>query len=119
VGAYLSEDTPFTKRQREELTEIINEAVRQTLKEEMDKAIESGRLSEAVSKYDEVQSGLININSADAKELKTLNGIGDARASAIITYREINGPFGSIDELMLVDGISESILNKIRENITI
>ena len=42
---------------------------------------------------------LININTASREELKTLQGIGQVRADAIIKYREAHGPFKSLDEL--------------------
>ncbi len=64
-------------------------------------------------------SALININTADAAGLKNLSGIGDAKASAIISYREANGGFGSIEELTKVDGIGEATLNRLRDQITI
>lgn len=63
--------------------------------------------------------GLININTATVKELMTLNGIGEAKASAIITYRTQNGLFNSIEEIMNVQGITESIYLKIKDSITV
>ena len=50
-------------------------------------------------------SGLVNINTATVEELCTLSGIGESRANAIITYREQNGPFQSIEDIMKVSGI--------------
>ena len=47
----------------------------------------------------------IDINSADAKTLEALNGIGPAKAEAIVAYREANGPFATIEDLSLVKGI--------------
>ena len=64
-------------------------------------------------------NGKVNINYATFDELKTLNGIGDAKAKAIIEYRLKNGNFKTIDELKNVNGISESIYAKIKENITV
>lgn len=61
----------------------------------------------------------ININIASKDELKTLSGIGDTKAEAIIEYRDSNGGFKSIDELKNVSGIGEGTLNKIREKINI
>ena len=64
-------------------------------------------------------SGLVNINTADVNGLKTLSGIGDAKAQAIISYREANGGFHSVEELTQVDGIGEATLQKLRDAITI
>ncbi len=62
---------------------------------------------------------LININTATSSELQTLSGIGPAMAEKIITYRESNGYFMQIEDIMNVDGIGENKFNKIKENITI
>ena len=55
----------------------------------------------------QMQSGVVNINTADAAALKSLSGIGDAKAQAILTYREEHGSFSSIEEIMQVPGIKE------------
>lgn len=62
---------------------------------------------------------LVNINTATSSELQTLNGIGPNMAERIIKYREQNGGFTQIDDIMKVEGIGESKFNKIKENITI
>lgn len=61
----------------------------------------------------------ININTATLEELMTLSGIGEAKAKSIIEYRETNGKFNNIEDIINVQGISETIFNKIKENITI
>ena len=52
----------------------------------------------------------IDLNSADAKELTALPGVGPALAEAIVTYREENGPFTAIPELLQVRGFGEATL---------
>lgn len=57
----------------------------------------------------------ININSADADELDKLHGIGVSLAQRIIDYREKNGAFVTIEEIMKVPGISESKFADMRD----
>jgi competence protein ComEA len=64
-------------------------------------------------------NGKININTATSEELQTLSGIGESKAQAIIDYRNTNGPFNSIEEIVNVSGISENLFAKIKENITV
>ena len=66
-----------------------------------------------------VQSGKININTATAEQLTTLDGIGESKANAIIQYREQHGDFKSIDDLLNVPGIGEKILEGIRPYVTV
>lgn len=91
-------------------------------------------LSEArMSGTDPVSSGLneewslpgngegrkININTAGKDDLMTLPGIGEAKAMSIISYRNENGDFESIEEIMQIEGIKEGVFNKIKDEITI
>ena len=62
---------------------------------------------------------LVDINAAGAEELMALNGIGETRAAAIIEFREQNGPFVSIEEIMLIPGIKEGIFSKIQDQIVV
>ena len=64
-------------------------------------------------------NGKININTATSEELQSLSGIGESKAKAIIEYRNTNGPFNSIEEIINVSGISENLFAKIKENITV
>lgn len=68
---------------------------------------------------DSGQSTLVNINTADSTQLMTLSGIGQTRAEAIIAYREANGNFQKIEEIMEVSGIKEGAFNKIKDQITV
>lgn len=63
--------------------------------------------------------GRVNLNTAGKEELMTLTGIGERKAEAIIQYRETSGGFGSIEELMQVEGIKEGTFEKIKEDIVI
>mgnify|MGYP003298593930 CR=1 FL=1 len=63
--------------------------------------------------------GKVNINKASKDELMTLAGIGEAKANAIIRYREENGAFKSIEEIMEIEGIKEGIFRKIEDQITV
>jgi competence protein ComEA len=62
---------------------------------------------------------LVNINSASAEELESLPGIGEVLAAEIIDYREQNGPFTSVDDLLNVSGIGEQRLADIRDLVTV
>jgi len=59
----------------------------------------------------------ISINNATKEELTTLSGIGEAKANAIIKYRDENGTFNDIEEIKSVPGISETLYEKIKDNI--
>jgi competence protein ComEA len=65
-----------------------------------------------------VQAEPVNINTADATALaKALNGIGPAKAKAIVSYREKNGPFKSVDQLAMVEGMTQKLIDKNRADI--
>lgn len=65
-------------------------------------------------------SGMLNLNTADAPTLqKELNGIGKSKAEAIVAYRDANGPFASIDELLEVKGIGGALLERNRSRLTV
>ncbi len=64
-------------------------------------------------------SGKVNINKASAEELMTLPGIGEAKAAGIIAYRQEQGGFKSIEEIMNINGIKNSVFNKISDKITV
>jgi competence protein ComEA len=63
-------------------------------------------------------AGPVNVNTADAAMLaKELDGIGAAKAQAIVEYRQQNGPFRSAEDLLKVQGIGERVLEQNRGNI--
>lgn len=59
--------------------------------------------------------GKINLNTASADQLERLPGIWEVKAQSIIRYRETNGPFSSVDELLNVSGIGAATLDAIRD----
>ncbi|EJN23482.1 competence protein ComEA-like protein with helix-hairpin-helix repeat region [Pseudomonas sp. GM79] len=66
------------------------------------------------------QTTKVDLNGADAPTLqRELSGIGEAKAKAIVAYRESNGPFSSVDELLEVKGIGKAILDKNREKLEV
>ena len=65
------------------------------------------------------QGGLININTADEKELQTIRGVGPVIAGRIVEYRTQNGAFKSIDEIKKVRGIGEKTFEKMKDSITV
>lgn len=62
----------------------------------------------------------VNINEADAASIaRSLNGVGASRAQAIVQYREENGPFNSVDDLVKVSGIGSKLLDRNRAVIVV
>lgn len=61
----------------------------------------------------------ININTADREQLMTLSGIGEAKADAILKYREAHGGFSSIEEICQIPGIKEAVFSNIKDRISI
>ena len=66
-----------------------------------------------------VDDGRVNINAADALDLQKLNGIGEARAQAIISHRESIGAFQSVEDIKQVEGIGDGIFDKIKDEISV
>ena len=64
-------------------------------------------------------SKIININTASVSELTNLSGIGEVKAKSIVNYRNKNGKFKTINDILKVDGISETLFSKIKNNITV
>ncbi len=61
----------------------------------------------------------VNVNTASQAELEALNGIGPAKAKAILDYRQKNGPFKSVDDLKKVTGIGDKTLESIRKDVSL
>lgn len=65
------------------------------------------------------KEGKININTASAETLALIDGIGESLSKRIISYREENGPFTSVTDLLNVKGIGEETLNQISPYIAV
>ena len=63
--------------------------------------------------------GKVDINTAEKNELMTLPGIGEAKADAIVRYREEHGTFQKIEDLMEVEGIKEGVFQKVKDQIKV
>jgi competence protein ComEA len=64
------------------------------------------------------QAEPVNVNTADAGALaKALNGVGPAKAKAIVAYRDKNGPFKTVDQLTMVEGITQKLIERNRADI--
>lgn len=64
------------------------------------------------------QAALVDINTAGVEELMTVPGIGQVIAQRIVEYRDKNGPYASVDDLLKIQGIGEKSLARIRERLT-
>lgn len=64
-------------------------------------------------------TGRVNLNTATLEDLKTLNGIGDAKAQAILDDRTEHGPFSTIEDLTRVSGIGQKTFESLRDQITV
>lgn len=61
----------------------------------------------------------VNLNTATQAELEALQGIGPAKAKAIVEYREKNGSFASVDDLEKVAGIGSATIKQLRDEIVV
>lgn len=75
--------------------------------------------SQADTQTGQTDSRLLNINTATAEQLMTLPGIGQSKASEIISYREEKGPYSSTEDIMNITGIKEGVYTKIKDKICV
>jgi competence protein ComEA len=68
-----------------------------------------------IEQTSETGNNIVNINTASVEELSTLPGIGPAIAQKIIDYREENGPFETVNDIMHVSGIGEATFEEIAD----
>ncbi|WLH47920.1 ComEA family DNA-binding protein [Pseudomonas beijingensis] len=81
---------------------------------------ESVPTPQAVEQPAKTQVAKVDLNGADAAALqRELSGIGKGKAEAIVAYRESNGPFSSVEELLEVKGIGKAILDRNRDKLEV
>ncbi|MCM1252928.1 MAG: helix-hairpin-helix domain-containing protein [Clostridium sp.] len=90
--------------------------------EEVESAMADGFYQEQWT-YEEPQEqdadGRVNINTAGEAELSAISGIGAGKAAAIVQYRQENGKFSCIEDIMKVNGIKEGTYEKIKDKIIV
>jgi len=59
----------------------------------------------------------IDINKATVEQFASIKGVGPVLAQRIVEFRDANGPFGSVDDLLKVKGIGEKLLDKVRDQL--
>lgn len=77
------------------------------------------RLGESIAEPQQAADGRIDLNAADQAQLETLPRIGPALAERIIAWREDNGGFTSIEDLLAVPGIGDKLLESLRDLVTV
>lgn len=82
-------------------------------------AAPANTVAEQETGNEEAETDKVDINTADAVLLQTLNGIGEKKAALIIAYREENGSFQTIEEIMEVSGIGEKTFEGFKDLITV
>lgn len=82
-------------------------------------AVEAEPVESAATEQVAEVSGKINLNTADASQLQVIKGIGPKTAEAIISFRDDQGPFSSVDQLLAIKGIGEKKLAKMRDQLTV
>ena len=82
-----------------------------------DDVVNTNGVKDSLENETDKEDNLISINTGTLEELITLTGIGESKAQAIIEYREKNGEFKKIEDIMNVSGIGESAYSKIKDNI--
>lgn len=73
----------------------------------------------SISSFAAFAADKININTASADELQLLNGVGPSTANAIVDYREQNGAFASVEDLVNIKGIGEKKVANLAEQVTV
>lgn len=101
----------------QDITEIVTETTAAAAKNQTEETKLSQNTTQPIENAE--NSGIININTATQAQLETLSGIGPVIAQRIIAYREQNGRFAQIEDIMLVKGIGQAKFEKVKLKITV
>ena len=112
AGGLRENADPEAQNQAEILTD--GQMLKIWTKQEVRQALENAGQNQATG-----ASGLININTASKDALMTLPGIGEAKADAIVAWRQEHGAFSEKEEIMQISGIKESVFQKIGDKICV
>lgn len=112
----LREDAAFTAVNQ---AAVLEDGMQVTVptQEEVESGAANGTWSP--SENGETREQKVNINTATAEELKTLPGIGDAKAADIIEYRQSTGGFQTIEEIKNISGIKDAVFERIKDKIVV
>lgn len=99
------------------LAEKLQDEMAIVIPKEGDELLETDELNSNASNGLSSESDKLNLNHATQAELETLNGIGPSKAEAIISHREENGLFQSVEDVLEVSGIGEKTLESFKEDI--
>jgi competence protein ComEA len=98
-------------------TRSVNQAQKITDEMVIYVAAKGEEIEPLVTKTENEKGEKLNINSAELSELQQLSGVGPSKAQSIISYREENGPFTSIEQLLEVRGIGEKTIEDWKDKI--
>lgn len=99
-------------------TSYINQA--EILKDEMQLYIPTTEeVMQDIAEKKSEEDGKVNLNTASREELMSLPGVGESKADSILKYREENGGFQTIEDIMQISGIKEGLFNKIKDYVTV
>lgn len=117
IVAYRQANGPFSKKEDIMRVPGIGPATYEKIKDRLELSYDTNQSITGTASAGE--KGLIDINRASQKELETIPGIGPVKAKSIVDYRQQNGYFQDVADLILVTGIGEKTLETMQPMITI
>lgn len=111
--------TPLADNQKLNLAQLLEDQMVIIVPQKGEEVNSELAQSPASQKKEVGKEGKVNINTATVEELKTLKGIGEKKAEAIIEYRKKNGSFKNKEELMKVRGIGKKLYESFQERVIV